>query len=59
MICYGMIPNINKLTRLTANTTTFIDYFITNVIIDHFDIILAFQIGEKKMCDKFQQHIHE
>ena len=48
MFCYGMIPNINKLTRLTANTTTVIDHFITNVIIDHFDIILVFQIGEKK-----------
>ena len=48
MFCYGMIPNINKFTRLTANTTTVIDHIITNVIIDHFDIMLAFQIGEKK-----------
>ena len=62
MFRYGMIPTINKPTRVTANTATAIDHIITNVIIDtdfktgilkscisdHFAIILAFQIGEKK-----------
>ena len=59
---YGMIPTINKPTRVTTNTATAIGHVITNVTIDtdfktgilkscisdHFAIILAFQIGEKK-----------
>ena len=62
MFRYGMIPTTNKLTRVTTNVATFIDHTITNVVIDtdfktgilkscisdHFAIILAFQIGEKK-----------
>ena len=62
MFSYGMIPNINKHTRVPANTATVIDHIITNVITDtdfktgilksyisdHFAIMLAFQIGEKK-----------
>ena len=62
MFRYGMIPTINKSTRVTANTATAIDHIITNVIIDadfktgilkncisdHFAIMLTFQIGEKK-----------
>ena len=49
---------------------TAINHIITNVIIDndfktgilkssisdHFAIMLAFQIGEKKMCNKSEQH---
>ena len=60
MFRYGMIPTINKPTRVTANTATVIDHIITNVIIDtdfktgilkncisyHFAIMLAFEIGE-------------
>ena len=52
--------------RVTANTATAIDHIITNVITDTdfktgilkscisdpFAIIPAFQIGEKKMCNK-------
>ena len=34
MFRYGMIPTINKPTRVTANTTTAMDHIITNVIID-------------------------
>ena len=68
-----MIPNINKPTRVTANTATAMDHIITNVIIDtdfktgilksctsdHFAVMLAFRTGEKKMCNKSEQHIHE
>ena len=71
MFRYGMIPTINKPTRVTANTATAIDHNITNVIIDtdfrtgilksclsdHFTIMLAFQIGEKKMRNKSERHI--
>ena len=32
MLRYGMIPTINKPTRITANTATTIDHIITNVI---------------------------
>ena len=73
MFRYGMIPTINKPMRVTANTTTAIDHIITNVIIDtdlktgilkscisdHFAIMLAFQTGEEKMCNKSEQHIHK
>ena len=73
MFRYGMIPAINKPTRVTANTTTVMDHIITNLIIDtdfktrilkscisdHFAIMLAFQIDEKKMCSKSEQHIHK
>ena len=73
MFRYGMIPTRNKLTRVTTNTATLIDHTITNVVIDtdfkteilkscisdHFAITLAFQIGEKKMCHKSEQHIHK
>ena len=73
MFRYGMISNINKPTRVTANTATAIDHIVTNVIIhtnfktgivkgcisDHFVIMLAFQIGEKKMCNKSEQNIHK
>ena len=59
---YSMIPTINKPTRITTNTATATDHIITNVttdtdfktgilkscISDHFAIMLAFQIGEKK-----------
>ena len=52
--------------QVTANTATAMDHIITNVIIDTdfkigilkicisdpFPIIPAFQIGEKKMCNK-------
>ena len=69
----GMIPSINKPTRVTANTAATIGHIITNVIIDtdfktgilkscisdHFAIKLAFQIAEKKMCNKSEQHIHK
>ena len=34
MFRYGMIPTINKPTRVTANMATAIDHIITNVIID-------------------------
>ena len=34
MFHYGMIPTINKLKRVTANTATAMDHIITNVIID-------------------------
>ena len=71
MFCYGMIPTINKPTRVMVKTATAIDHIITNLIIDtefktgllkscisdHFAIMLAFQIGEKKMCNKSEQHI--
>ena len=57
-----MIPTKNKPTRVTAKTASAIDHIITNIIIDtdfktgvlkscisdHFDIMLAFQKGEKK-----------
>ena len=57
----------------TENTATAINYIITNVIIDtnfktgilkscisdHFAIMLAFWTGEKKMCNKSEQHIHK
>ena len=66
----GMIPNINKPTRVTANTVTAMDHIITNVIIDtvfktgilkscisdHFAIMLAFQIGKEK-CVTNQNNI--
>ena len=69
----GIIPTINKPTRVTANTAATIGHIITNVIIDtdfktgilksciseHFAIKLAFQIAEKKMCNKSEQHIHK
>ena len=62
MFCYGMIPTINKRTRLTTNTATVVYHTVTSVIIgtnfktgilkscisDHFGIMLAFQIGKKK-----------
>ena len=62
MFLYVMILIINKLTRVTANTATAIDHIMTNLIIDtdfktgilkscisdHFAIMLAFRIGEKK-----------
>ena len=67
------MPTINKPTRVTANTATAVDDIITNVIIDtdfktgisescisdHFAIMLAFRIGEKKMSNKSEQHIHK
>ena len=70
---YGMIPTINKPTRVTAITATAIDDIIFNVIIDtdlktgilkscisdHFAIMLALQIGEKKVSNKSEQHIHQ
>ena len=62
MFRYSMITTINKSTRITTNTATATDHIITNVTIDtdfktgilkscisdHFAIMLAFQIGEKK-----------
>ena len=65
-----MIPNINKPTRVTANTATAMDHIITNVIIDtdfktgilksctsdHFAVMLAFRTGEKK-CVTNQNNI--
>ena len=68
-----MITTINKPTRVTSNTATGIDHIITNVIkdtdfktgilksciSDHFAIMLAFPIGEKKMYDKSEQDIHK
>ena len=73
MFRYGMIPTINKSTRVKANTATAIDHIITNVIMDtdfkygilkrsisnHFAIMLAFHIGEEKVCKKSEQHIHK
>ena len=73
MFRYGMIPTINKPMQITTNTVTPIDYIIPNVIIDtdfkakilkscildHFAIMLAFPIGEKKMCKKSKQHIYK
>ena len=72
MFRYGVIPTINKFTRITVNTATSIDHIITNVcdtdfktrnlkscIADHFAIMLAFPIGENKMCNKLEQHIHK
>ena len=73
MFRYGMIPTINKPMRVTANTATAINHIITSVIIDtdfktgilksctsdHFTIMLAFWIGERKMCNKSEQHIHK
>ena len=73
MFRYGMIPTINKPKRVTANTATAIDHIITNIIIDtdiktgilkscildHFAIMLVFQIVEKKMCNKSEQHNHK
>ena len=73
MFCYGMIPTINKYTRVTANTATAIDHIVTNVTIDtdfkagilkscisdHFAIMLAFRTSEKKICNKSEQHIHK
>ena len=70
---YGKILTINKPTRVTTNTVTPIDHIITSVIIatdfmtgilkscisDHFVIMLAFRIGEKKMCNKSEQHTSE
>ena len=69
----GMIPTIKKRIRVTANKATAIDHIITNVIIDtdfktgilkscisyDFTIMLAFKIGEKKMCNKSEQYIHK
>ena len=68
-----MIPTINKPRQVAANTATAIGHIITNVIIDndfktgilkicisdHFAIMLAFQIGEEKICNKSEQHIHK
>ena len=65
-----MIPTIKKPTRIATNTATAIDHVITNVIIDtdfktrilkicildHFAIMLAFQIGQEKMCNKLEKH---
>ena len=62
MFLYGMMPAINKPTRVTANMATAIDHIITNVIKEtgfkteilktsisgHFAIILTFLICEKK-----------
>ena len=73
MFRYGMIPTINKSTRVKVNTATAIDHIITNVIMDtdfkygilkssisnHFAIMLAFHIGEEKVCNKSEQHIHK
>ena len=67
---YGKILTINKPTRVTTNTVTPIDHIITSVIIatdfmtgilkscisDHFVIMLAFRIGEKK-CVTNQNNI--
>ena len=68
-----MIPTIKKPTRIATNTATAIDHVITNVIIDtdfktrilkicildHFAIMLTFQIGQEKMCNKLEKHIHK
>ena len=73
MFRYAMIPTINKPRRVTANTATAIDHIVTNVIIDpepesgilkscipnHFANMADFQIDEKKMCNKSEQHIHK
>ena len=62
MFRYGMIPTINKPTQVTANNATAINHIIINVITDsdfktgilkscisdHFAVMLAFQIVEKK-----------
>ena len=45
MFCYGMIPTINKSTRVTANTATAIDHIVTNVTID-----TDFKAGILKSC---------
>ena len=72
MFRYGVVPPINKSTRVTANAITAINHVLTNVIIDtnfktgilkscisdHFSIMLACQIGDK-MCNKSKQHIHK
>ena len=72
MFRYGMIPTINKPTRVAASTATSINHIKTNIIIDtdfktriskncisdHFVVMQAFPTGEKKMCNKLEQHIH-
>ena len=68
-----MIPTINNTTRVSANTVTPTDRIISNLIIDagfkteilrncildHFAIMLAFPICEKKVCNKSEQHSHK
>ena len=70
MFRYDMTPTTNKLTRVTANTATTIDYIIANIKIDtyfktgilkscisgHFAIKLAFQMVRKK-CVANQNNI--
>ena len=38
--------------------TDFKTGILESCISDHFAIMLAFQIGEKKICNKSEQHIH-
>ena len=45
MFRYGMVPTINKPTRVTANTATIIYHIIANVIID-----TDFKTGILKSC---------
>ena len=62
MFQYNMIPTINRLTRVTRNTVTAIDYIITRTVVsgiqhrsciiktdisDHFPIVFALKICEK------------
>ena len=73
MFRFDMISTINKPTRSTANTASVIDHIITNLLIDtdfktrilkkcisdHSFIMLAFQVGQKKMSTKSEQHINK
>ena len=73
MFRFDMISTINKPTRSTANTASAIDHIITNLLIDtdfktrilkkcisdHSFIMLAFQVGQKKMSTKSEQHINK
>ena len=73
MFRYDIISTINKPTRSTANTATAIDHIITNLLIDtdfktrilkkcisdRFFIMLVFQVGQKKMSTKSEQHINK
>ena len=66
---HNIIPTINKPTRVTRNTATAIDHFITNAVVDtqfksgiiqtdlldHFPILFALQTNEN-MVKKHNEH---
>ena len=55
----GLVTHFQTISYNVIIDTDFKTGILKGCISDHFAIMLAFRIGEKKMCNKSEQHIHK